>query len=200
VQAWHLGADAATPGDARNEYYDGGTSVTHMAGGSGDDTYVVHVAGTEIVEAAGGGIDTLSSFVSFTLPDNVENLSLLPSGAANATGNGLANILKGNANANTIEGGGGADLLTGGDGNDLFVYRTLSDAGDHITDFHVGQDRVDLHLLLAAQGHSGADPLGDGTVHLAAAAGTEVVIDGVSVVTLDGLAPSALKAADFVFA
>jgi Ca2+-binding RTX toxin-like protein len=200
VQAWHLGADAATAGDARNEYYDGGTAVTHMAGGGGDDTYVVHVAGTEIVEAAGGGTDSVSSFVSYALSDNVENLTLLPSGAASATGNALANILKGNANANTIEGGGGADRLTGGGGSDLFVYRALADAGDHIVDFHPGEDRVDLHVLLAAQGHDGAAALDDGTVQLAAVAGgTDIVVDGVHMVTLDGLTPSALKAADFVF-
>jgi Ca2+-binding RTX toxin-like protein len=200
VQAWHLGADAATPGDARNEYYDGDTAVTQMAGGGGDDKYVVHVAGTEIHEAASGGIDSVSSFVSFTLPDNVENLTLLPSGAATATGNALANILKGNANANTIEGDGGADRLTGGDGADLFVYRALSDAGDHVVDFHPGEDRVDLHVLLAAQGHDGSTAFADGTVQLVAVAdGTEVVVDGVHMVTLDGLAPSMLKAADFVF-
>jgi Ca2+-binding RTX toxin-like protein len=200
VQAWHLGTDAATTGDARNEYYDGGTAVTRMAGGAGDDSYVVHVAGTEIVEAAGGGTDSLSSFVSFALPDNVENLALLPSGAATATGNDLANILKGNANSNVIDGGGGDDLLTGGGGADLFVYRALSDGGDHILDFHAGEDRIDLHVLLAAQGHEGAAALDDGTVQLVAAeGGTDVVVDGVHLVTLDGIVPSTLKAADFVF-
>jgi ELWxxDGT repeat protein len=41
----------------------------------------------------------------------------------------------------------GADILTGGDGNDQFVYTSMRDAGDKITDFVAGMDQIVLTPL-----------------------------------------------------
>ena len=64
-----------------------------MTGGKGDDTYIVDAAGDTVIEAAGGGIDTVESSVTFSLASrvNVENLELTGVGKINGTGNALAN-------------------------------------------------------------------------------------------------------------
>ena len=63
-----------------------------------------------------------------------------------------------------IEGGNGADTLSGNGGANIFVYRSLRDAGDTITDFVPGTDRVDLRALLAGLGWNGTDPVAEGWV------------------------------------
>ncbi|MDC6166723.1 ExeM/NucH family extracellular endonuclease [Paucibacter sp. XJ19-41] len=70
----------------------------------------------------------------------------------------------GTAGDDQIEGGAGADMLTGGAGRDQFVYRSMLDAGDTVTDFAVGEDVLVLSQLLQASGIVSADPLGQGFV------------------------------------
>jgi Ca2+-binding RTX toxin-like protein len=65
-----------------------------------------------VVEAAGAGLDTVQSSITWTLGSNLENLTLTGSTAINGTGNTLDNVLVGNSAANT---------LTGGSGNDTYV-------------------------------------------------------------------------------
>jgi Ca2+-binding RTX toxin-like protein len=43
---------------------DGGGGNDTLAGGSGNDSYVVNDSHTQIVEAAGGGIDSVQSSVT----------------------------------------------------------------------------------------------------------------------------------------
>jgi hypothetical protein len=92
-----------------------------MAGGRGDDTYIIDNRHDTVTEAAGraGGIDLVKSSVSYTLGARVENLALTGSKALAGTGNGLANHIHGNAGANHLSGGGGADILDGGAGRDV---------------------------------------------------------------------------------
>ncbi|NBD21241.1 alkaline phosphatase [Aquabacterium fontiphilum] len=81
-------------------------------------------------------------------------------------GTGGRDVLVGTAGDDTIEGGVGADLLTGGPGGDTFVYRTLRDIGDTVTDFTPYADRIDLRPLLLAVGYSGSRPVQDGWVRV----------------------------------
>jgi Ca2+-binding RTX toxin-like protein len=138
VQHWFLGADAASPGTAENDYFDGGDGqINHYAGGGGDDQYVVHDSADTIAESAGAGYDSVASFVDYTLPEFVNNLTLLPGGAVRAVGNAEANIITGNGNDNVIDGGGGNDELTGGGGHDRFIV-VAGRGNDTITDFSAG--------------------------------------------------------------
>ena len=94
-----------------------------MAGGTGNDTYVVDNVGDVVTEALNEGTDLVQSSVSFTLGANVENLTLTGSANINGTGNALANVLTGNSGANTLTGAGGNDTLDGGAaGIDTAVY------------------------------------------------------------------------------
>jgi Ca2+-binding RTX toxin-like protein len=150
-------------GGAGNDRLDGGAGADAMFGGAGNDSYTVDDTGDLVNETDGlgndaGGIDTVSSSVSWMLGAFVENLTLTGTAAINGTGNALANRITGNAAANmldggdgndTISGGAGADRLAGGFGldslsggadADTFVFTSLFAGRDTITDFVSGID------------------------------------------------------------
>ncbi|MBW8844929.1 MAG: ExeM/NucH family extracellular endonuclease [Burkholderiales bacterium] len=108
-----------------------------------------------------------------------------------------------------IEGGPGADMLTGNGGRDQFVYGSMLDAGDVITDFKPGIDSLVLTKLLASLGIVSADPLASGHVTcMASAAGAIIGIDADGtagpaktkpLLQLKGVACTAVNAASFKF-
>jgi predicted extracellular nuclease len=63
-----------------------------------------------------------------------------------------------------ISGGVGADTLTGGAGRDQFVFDSVLDGVDTITDFQPGTDLIVLTRLLQTLGIASAAPLADGYV------------------------------------
>jgi Ca2+-binding RTX toxin-like protein len=102
-----------------------------------------------------------ASISGYTLAANIERLQLY-TGANSGNGNELDNLIQGNQNDDTLNGGAGNDrsiggrgndVLTGGSGNDTFFFGvstdiavgTFADLGiDTITDFTVGQDKIEL--------------------------------------------------------
>jgi Ca2+-binding RTX toxin-like protein len=115
-------------GNALDNVLTGNSAANVLTGGANNDTYVIG-AGDSIVEAAGGGTDTVQSALTYTLGTNLENLTLTGSSAINGTGNSLANVLTGNS---------GANVLTGGAGNDTYVVGS----GDTIVESGGGTDTV----------------------------------------------------------
>ncbi|MBC7939720.1 MAG: ExeM/NucH family extracellular endonuclease [Chitinophagaceae bacterium] len=72
--------------------------------------------------------------------------------------------LVGSPGDDIITGGPGADELSGGGGANIFVYTSMRDAGDVITDYAPAKDRLDFGPLLAGLGYSGSNPFADGWV------------------------------------
>ena len=139
-------------GRAGNDTLDGGVGSDSMIGGLGNDSFVVNVVGDVVTENLNEGTDTVNSSVTYTLPANVENLTLTGASPINGTGNGLINTITGNAANNqlnggagndTINGGIGIDSLTGGIGNDIFRFTTTGQI-DTVTDYNVANDTIQL--------------------------------------------------------
>jgi hypothetical protein len=104
---------------------DGGLGTDYMAGGAGNDTYIVDDIGDIVFEKANGGIDTIQSSVSFDLrfARQVEHLRLTGTANLDATGNTLDNHITGNSGKNRLNGGPlGNDTLEGRDGSDAYVF------------------------------------------------------------------------------
>ena len=75
---------------------------------------------------------------------------------------------------------GGHQILTGAGGADAFEIRVIPAAADHITDFTIGTDRLDLSAIFSSIGYAGSDPVADGYVRLVNAPGgdgTYVYVD-----------------------
>ncbi|HSH92577.1 MAG TPA: calcium-binding protein, partial [Roseimicrobium sp.] len=123
----NAGANILT-GLAGDDTLDGGSGADTLFGGTGNDRYVIDNTGDVAKETDGDGTDTIVSSISFSLADAVhaiggfENLTLTGSGAINATGNALDNVLTGNGVNNVLIGGIGADRLDGGGGADTASY------------------------------------------------------------------------------
>jgi len=64
-------------------------------------------------------------------------------------GRGGKDSLLGGTGADILIGGNGKDSLTGGKGKDEFVYESLKEGGDRITDFNVKQDTIVLDDVFA---------------------------------------------------
>jgi Ca2+-binding RTX toxin-like protein len=103
-----------------NDTLNGGIGSDTLYGGPGDDSYYIDNSGDIITEYYGDGTDSAFTYISYTLPNNVENLTLLE-GSINGIGNSLGNYITGNDNDNSLKGWGGNDTLDGGTGAD-YMY------------------------------------------------------------------------------
>lgn len=114
-------------GNLANNTLNGGAGADTLVGGQGNDIYIVDSAGDVVTELLAEGTDTIQSAVTYTLPNNVEGLTLTGTSAINGTGNAQDNYVTGNAGANVLTGGQGNDVLGGGSGNDTYVVDAIGD-------------------------------------------------------------------------
>lgn len=140
-------------GGIGNDTLDGGTGADIMVGGDGNDSYVVDNVGDSVTEVAGGGVDTVTSSVGYTLASEVENL-LLTGSATTGTGNDGDNAITGTSAANTLSGLGGADTLVGGAGNDTLDGGQGVDSmeGGANDDTYIVDNSADLVVENAGEG------------------------------------------------
>jgi Ca2+-binding RTX toxin-like protein len=113
------GAAHTGNGNALDNVLTSGTGADHLAGGAGNDTYVIDGAADVVTENANQGTDTVqTTLASYALGANVENLTFTDGAAHTGNGNGLANTITGGSGNDTLFGSTGRDILEGGDGND----------------------------------------------------------------------------------
>lgn len=124
-----------------------GDQVIERADGQGmAEAEVLLIGANNVLNAAGfntyghigftgtaWGTDAVKASVTYTLPQNVENLILTGSTVINGTGNAQGNLITGNAAANTLAGGPGDDVLQGGGGADRYRY-ARGDGHDRVVD------------------------------------------------------------------
>lgn len=196
-----LGDDTLNGGDGNDtllggagaDRLDGGIGADVMTGGADNDIYIVDTFSDDgnsanddqVIEVAGGGVDTVNASVSFVLGSEVENLTLTGTAAINGTGNNLANVLTGNSAANTllgldgndtINGNAGEDTIRGGNGND-----TINGGADNDSIF--GDAGIDS--LLGAAGNDLLDG-GAGNDTLNGQSGSDTIIGGLGRDSLNG--------------
>ncbi|MBL4906228.1 MAG: calcium-binding protein, partial [Sneathiella sp.] len=133
----------------------GGNDADMFFGGDGDDTL-----------DGGSGSDTVNySRRSEALSVDLDTGVVIVSGGETDTLISIENVIGsdyddtivgGGSDANELEGGLGDDILTGNADADTFIYSSISDGNDTITDFDVGEaDIIDLDALFDALGIAG---------------------------------------------
>ena len=78
---------------AGNDVLDGGGGADRMVGGTGDDSYKVDNVGDQVIEALGGGRDTVTATIGYQLRANVDNLTYVGTSVASLVGNELNNFI-----------------------------------------------------------------------------------------------------------
>ncbi|MGB3422577.1 MAG: alkaline phosphatase [Dolichospermum sp.] len=134
-------------GNIGNNILNGGIGADTLIGGAGNDTYIVDNILDVVTEALNGGIDLIQSSVTYTLSENVENLTLTGNTAINGTGNSLNNTITGNSGNNTLNGGLGTDTLIGGAGNDTYIVDSTTDTITDSAGIDIIRSGVDLSLV-----------------------------------------------------
>jgi Ca2+-binding RTX toxin-like protein len=114
----------------------GGGGSDTLIGGLGNDLFVVDNAAVIVVEKYKEGIDTIHSFVDYTLGNDVERLGLQGVSNMRGTGNALSNTIVGNIGNNLLNGQASRDFLYGGAGNDTLIGGT----GDDVLTGNAGND------------------------------------------------------------
>jgi predicted extracellular nuclease len=110
--------------------------------------------------ACGPDLYSVSPYRSSDHDPMVMGLSLVK----NITGTTGRDTIVGTAGDDVITGGMSGDTLSGNGGRNQFVYTSLLDAGDTITDFSPANDTLVLTQLLKSLGISSPDPLATGHV------------------------------------
>ena len=123
-----------------------------MVGGDSDDVLEGDAA-NELLHG-GGGNDFILGQAGLDALFGGEGNDQIDGGEGNdhLYGNEGDDTLVGGAGNDVIKGGKGADVLTGGEGEDTFIYDRLTEGGDSITDFTIGEDVLDLREVMTIAG------------------------------------------------
>ncbi len=129
-----------------------------------------NVGGDDAIDSDAEPTTGITQTVSLAAGEN--NLSLdagLRVIGQTITGTRKKDTLTGTPGDDVITGLKARDRLTGGDGADCFVYTSIVDRGDTITDFDpLEGDRVDLTGALRSVGYTGTTPIADGYLNFLA--------------------------------
>ncbi len=132
-------------GSLKGDSIDGGPGDDVMAGRTGNDVYTVDSSSDKVVEEPDGGTDTVRTSVTYTLPANVEKLTVIGTTGVYAQGNDLANTLASGDGGDTLVGGKNQDKLIGAKGADSFLFDAAP--GNANADLVFDFDRSDFITL-----------------------------------------------------
>jgi trimeric autotransporter adhesin len=155
-------------GLAGDDILDGSAGTDTMTGGDGADLYRIDVVADSVSETnvatTAAEKDAVESPITYTLPTNVEDLTLVGTDVISGTGNASANKITGNTAINTLSGGAGKDTLNGGIGDDILIGYLDDDtyvvdaSGDTITEASgEGNDTVQSSITFALSDTAGAN-------------------------------------------
>jgi Ca2+-binding RTX toxin-like protein len=137
--------DDSILGDKGNDQIFGGAGADTMSGEAGNDA----------VFGGDGADSVLGDFGTDTLDGGIGNDTLLGEGGFDLVTGGAGNdqLFGGTAN-DTLAGGANDDTLTGNEGADVFVFVSLTDGVDTITDFFAPSltEFIDLSMIFAGTG------------------------------------------------
>lgn len=179
-------------GSAFSDTFTSSSAVETFQGGAGDDIYVLDQSTDAVVENASEGLDEVrTSAASYTLQNNVENLTYTGAGSFTGTGNASANVLTGGGGNDTLYGGAGADTFIGGAGSDVVTYlgATTAVSVNLATGSNSGDAAGDTFSSIETFiGTAYGDTLtGDGSANnLQGGAGNDLIEGGAGADTLDG--------------
>lgn len=187
-------------GNAAANILDGKGGSDLLIGGLGNDIYHVDAATDRVIEAAGGGTDTVYASAGYALRSGQE-IEVLRANAGTTgltlTGNEFDNKIVGGAGNDTLNGKTGVDALFGGLGNDTYYVDT---AGDLITEAKgAGIDKVlasvsytlkagqEIETLKANAGTSGLTLTGnEGANTILGGKGADILVGGLGRDVLTG--------------
>jgi len=129
-------------GGSGDDRLSGGLGKDKLFGGNGDDRLAGR-RGNDVLRGRAGN-DFLRGF----------------RGKDNLFGGDGRDRLIGNLGNDVLVGGLKSDLLTGGAGRDRFVYGSVEERGDRITDFKIGRDTIDLHRIFTGDRYSDSNRFG----------------------------------------
>jgi serralysin len=128
---------------ARNTYNDFG--LTFDMGANSIEFYFGSQAGETIVTSANIRMDVDAGGGNDLIVGGAQGDGLSGGGGNDTIFGGLGpDQIGGGFGDDRIIAGAGADIVFGEQGNDTFVYNGVGDAGDTITDFEIGRDRIEI--------------------------------------------------------
>ena len=136
VNLWASGSGQTLQGSDYNDVL-GAQSGDTLIGGLGDNWYYLSGTGNVIVQGP-TGVNTVTTWMDYTLPDNIQNLYVSGAGLY-AAGNSLDNLITvGDDNNMQLYGAGGNNVLVGGAGTDTFIVNSSTPGADAIYNWHSG--------------------------------------------------------------
>ncbi|MEO1208235.1 MAG: Ig-like domain-containing protein, partial [Cyanobacteria bacterium J06638_20] len=138
-------------GDSGNDVLNGGSGNDDMRGGSGND--ILNGGSGNDFMTGGNGRDVLSGGTgNDRLYGNAARDILNGGGGRDRLQGGAGrDTLRGGRGNDLLVGGFGRDVLTGGQGRDQFIYTSVRDFGDMITDFEIVKDRINFKQIQQVQ-------------------------------------------------
>jgi Ca2+-binding RTX toxin-like protein len=131
------GSNASVNGGAATDILEASGADSTLVGGLGNETFQVDNATTVVQAQYGAASNTMYSSVSYTLPENVDVLTLTGSADLVAYGNNdETNVITANSGNDTLYAGSwedtlisgtGVDMLVGGTGDDVFIINNSND-------------------------------------------------------------------------